>query len=134
MTITPGHRAWSIYALVDPRDQAVRYIGQTTNPESRYQQHISTLDCWNSWHYEQGKAEPENVAAWITDLRRNQLKPELRILQMMESQLEADYWEWDWITLALLLGWPLVNIRLAGRKRRRVIQQKLGKGVRDATR
>lgn len=125
--------SWFIYALADPRDQAIRYIGQSNLPERRYKQHCHALDCWNSWHYEHGRAEPVNVAAWITDLRRDGLVPDLRVLQIVESKLEADYWELDWITLGLLLGWPLVNC-MGTAETRLEIWRKLRKGGRDGAR
>jgi hypothetical protein len=88
-----------IYALVDPRTGHERYIGQTRDPDRRYRQHLDT------------SAANAAVAAWIGDLASSNLKPSLRILDVIRDmrfyefryQLEQDY-----IHMAQLAGhYPL---------------------------
>jgi hypothetical protein len=60
---TAGSGEVAIYALSDPRDvQAVRYLGQTRNPVSRYTQHINAARLW----------VPEERPWWI---KREALRP-----------------------------------------------------------
>ena len=33
-----------IYALIDPLDRKIRYIGNTRNPEARYKQHLKEVE------------------------------------------------------------------------------------------
>lgn len=62
------HRGlYFIYALIDPRDEKVRYIGSTKNPKYRYVQHF---------------ARPVNplVEGWIQELKNLNLQPRMMTL------------------------------------------------------
>lgn len=67
----PGLRYY-IYALIDPRDMRVRYIGSTSNPIGRL-----------SWHLR----APLNadMKAWFRDLKANDLKPRLMTLAEIDG-------------------------------------------------
>lgn len=62
-----GCLVW-LYVLEDPRTNAVRYVGSTTNPEKRMERHLSPL----SWI---GLKK-----TWFEDLRDAGLKPRMRII------------------------------------------------------
>src|SRR5260221_9367200 len=54
-----------VYALRDPRDQVVHYIGVTNRPEKRYREHIRCID--------------KNVlkTAWVRQLQVEGVQPEM---------------------------------------------------------
>jgi GIY-YIG catalytic domain len=93
-----------IYALVDPRDNGVRYIGITTKSvDERLTQHLN-----DAWYNKEKKA-------WFTELKRLGLAPEMEILQVIEGGPDAQYIakerEEYWIQEYLRLGIPLLNVR-----------------------
>ncbi len=65
-----------IYALVDPRDQQVRYIGKADDPQKRYWNHLADQ-------------ERNHRTNWIALLRRLGLKPGLVILEAVS----VEHWE-----------------------------------------
>ena len=66
-----------IYALVDPRDANVRYIGRSFVPEDRYKRHL--ID----------KSETHKTR-WIRQLKSVGLQPELKILDVVSEQQWSD--------------------------------------------
>ena len=74
------HRAVTIYALVDPRTDEIRYVGQTVHPEGR-------LQC----HLREARKNPERTrkTRWITEVFSHGLEPMLRSLCVVE-RCEAD--------------------------------------------
>lgn len=60
-----------IYALIDPRDNEIRYIGKTVSPKYRLSGHISESKKYT--HYR---------AMWINSLLKENLKPIMRILKI----------------------------------------------------
>ncbi len=74
MPITQG----CIYVLKDPRCGSVRYVGQTIDPEARYQQHLR-----NEFG---GNHEKQN---WISTLLALGMKPQFEIVEQCS---------WDWLT------------------------------------
>lgn len=78
-------RMWKIYALVDPLDCNVRYIGMSKNAKRRLRQHLHMLD----------KNERKN--AWIDNLRGWGLVPELRIIETIDNLTLAKEREQYWI-------------------------------------
>lgn len=75
-----------IYALLDPRDNQVRYIGKTTNPKNRLSGHITECKKDNVTHYR---------AMWIKSLIRENLKPSIKFLKICPlsefSKYETEY-------------------------------------------
>jgi len=93
-------RQHQVYALVDPRDKKVRYIGISINPYTRLLHHLNEI---------------ENVKrAWLTELKQLGLSPDLEILETIENIQDADIIALDrekhWIDNFLRSGSPLVNI------------------------
>lgn len=67
-------KLYYIYGLVDPNDKIIRYIGLTTNPQNRYNQHYYN-------HQIQSKEKYE----WINGLKLQNLRPEMTILETIET-------------------------------------------------
>jgi len=64
-----------IYALVDPRDNKVRYVGQTTRaPQTRFLEHLNGgLNC--------NPSDATRKDRWIGQLGRLNLRPIMRVLE-----------------------------------------------------
>lgn len=90
-----------IYGLTDNQNR-VRYIGQSVNPSSRYEQHLQ--DSTNS---PKGK--------WIRTLIESGQNPGLVILDSVDGR-DANYQEKWWITLGVKRGWNLTNVGNPTRK------------------
>lgn len=88
-----------IYALADPRTGMVHYIGQSNNPSSRYLDHLSAT------------GSSAAVAAWVEELKRDGLKPELRPLGKVMGITAALDEEQRQISIHAWQGHPIVNIQ-----------------------
>lgn len=56
-------KSYQIYALVDPRNNAIRYIGASSNIHSRYSAYIS------------GRGSSPIVGQWLKELEEENLTP-----------------------------------------------------------
>lgn len=84
-----------IYALIDPRNKQVRYVGKSNNPKGRLNGHLKDK-------------MRTHKANWIKKLLQEQLKPELLILdKVLES--EWQFWEVYYIDLYKSWGFSLTN-------------------------
>ena len=63
---------YKIYALKDPTDNLIKYVGVSKNVDIRYKQHYYSKD-----------VRDNNL--WIADLKSKNLKPELIILETLDS-------------------------------------------------
>jgi len=90
-----------IYALRDPRDRSVHYIGKSNSPRSRLLQHL------------EDKTSNAQKAAWIDELVAVGLRPALEILDEVERK-DWPQAERDWIAFGFAEGWPLTNISPGG--------------------
>ena len=90
-------RVYTVYALIEPRDNMARYIGITVNPEERLKQHI-----WGDINVPKRE--------WIRELNQLDLAPLMRIIETAETQGEALEREAYWIQYYLSKGIRLVNI------------------------
>lgn len=94
----------AIYELIDPRDSAVRYVGQTINkPADRLGQHVR-----NEYAGNMAKSR------WIDELKAAGKQPLMKVVQWVEPQ-EADRAERNHIKKCLRDGCKLLNISKGGR-------------------
>ncbi len=90
---------YTVYALLDPRDDSIRYIGLTaTDVHRRLQRHLKETDI-----------NPAKIA-WIRELRELNLTPIPWELEHIEEQKQAVFKEKFWINFCLFGGEPLLNI------------------------
>jgi len=83
-----------IYGLTDPNGY-IRYVGQSVNPQARYEQHMAD------------DADTPKTR-WIQGLSKNGSKPGLIILEKTD-QPTANFAEKWWMTLGKKRGWQLSN-------------------------
>jgi hypothetical protein len=94
--LQPGQ--WAVYALVDPRDQTMRYIGVTKHPERREVDHY------------QDEENNQRKIDWIAGLRAAGLRPIMRQLEVVDGKQAAEAREAQWIAACLDAGMELLNI------------------------
>ncbi len=91
-----------IYALIDPRNNHVRYIGKAKNPDERYKNHFNSARDRNT-----------HKRNWINSVRKDGFRPELLIL----DEVPQDNWQWwesFYISLYKTYGFNLVNYTSGG--------------------
>lgn len=93
-----------VYALVDPRDEAIRYIGITSNADKRRGQHLEESKPVGGTYYRR----------WQKKLRRLGLKPGWKVLEENLTWKRACELEQRWIVHGREEGWPLVNANDGG--------------------
>jgi hypothetical protein len=97
-------RRVTIYALVDPRiPDAIRYVGQTTDPNGRLRDHCKLSK----------RDRPTYRGHWIASLLADDIKPHLRVLLRVRPE-HKDAAERDMIRRMRAAGCPLVNGSLGG--------------------
>lgn len=64
---------YSIYALIDVRDNSIRYIGMTRNTFARLSQHLLNT----------GNGTPEGV--WLAEMQQARVTPKLEVLEVIPS-------------------------------------------------
>lgn len=74
-----------LYALVDPRDNNIRYIGYTTKPKARFRNHLNTCN--------KGRAKNTYKCRWISKLLKNNLEPLYKCLVQVENLEKAQLLE-----------------------------------------
>lgn len=94
-----------IYGLFDPRDERVRYVGKSVNPQGRLDAHLSVS-------LRGGSDGP--LALWIRELHKLNLRPELVLLEDAGEEWEAA--EEQWILRLRALGFTLLNIHSGGQR------------------
>jgi hypothetical protein len=107
-------KKYTIYKLIDPTDNRIRYVGMTKNKLSiRLSSHC---------HDKRGKSHKIN---WIQSLVRKGLKPTISIIEENILTLEeADMKEVFWISKLLKEGHNLTNTEMGGYSK---------KGISDST-
>lgn len=93
-----------IYALADPRDGRVRYIGKTRAPFTRLAAHLRDGDT----------SSEHPKAQWLGTLKKWNLQPSLLILEVVPRDL-ANTSEQRWIRHFAITNTDLTNIRVARR-------------------
>ncbi len=92
---------YSIYALIDPRDSEIRYVGQTRQaPARRLAEH-----CVCSGHSQANR----KVHAWIAELKLAGQRPVIVVMQQVPTWGESMTQEKHWIRHFLSLGSKLLN-------------------------
>jgi predicted GIY-YIG superfamily endonuclease len=89
-----------IYALVDPTDEKVYYVGQTRSPQSRLEQHMAAQ------HHQSAKGE------WLRRLRQQGQQPLMHILETVTGERAALEREQEWIRRFLEQQMPLLNAQV----------------------
>lgn len=91
---------YSVYALVDPRTQATRYIGHTKCTWARLEVHIS-----------QARVGRDTTVKgdWIRELLALGLQPILTIIASDPDKTTVLVWERQWITRLAGIDPPLLN-------------------------
>lgn len=95
-----GNEAYQVYALVDPRDKTIRYVGVSINAHIRLTQHMREAKY-------QGEKKKR---AWLAELEQQGLQPILEILETVDAGLFTTDREKYWIDTFLDAGAPLTNI------------------------
>jgi len=93
-----------VYALTDPRDGSIRYVGKSTLGMVRPREHA-------------GRAARERTpkAAWVRKLARLGLVYGIQTLEVCRSVDELEQRERHWIAYGLERGWRLLNIGEGGK-------------------
>jgi predicted GIY-YIG superfamily endonuclease len=94
-------KEYVIYALLDPRTDAVRYIGLTMDAKGREYDHKT-------------KSGAGHYGAWKRSLLKLGLTPEMIILEENLTREEAGERERFWIAYGKEYGWQLVNLTDGG--------------------
>lgn len=93
-----------IYSLSDPDTLAVRYVGQTNAPRTRWIKHLSNAKAAAKGHRPQS-----HVGRWVLDLAAKGARPVLTILEGVESHAQAAARESHWIERLSGEGAALLN-------------------------
>lgn len=91
------NRTIFIYALRDPRTNAVRYVGQTIDPKVRYRHHLG--------------GGTKSTRAWIVELRRAKLVPALEIVQTLRNPTREEAADAEYEYLVHFPEGALLNVR-----------------------
>ena len=80
MSTRPPYTGWKLYLLCEPKavdpEEEPRYVGISKNTARRYREHLS------------GKRSTKAVRAWIRRLKRQGLRPAMKVYHF-EGSLEA---------------------------------------------
>lgn len=94
--------AWEyhVYALIDPRDGSIRYVGLTSDPRQRLWCHLSERTNAGKW-------------AWMCELKERGLRPRMETLEVItntgwdiDKAIRAEH---DWLLKLQADGHPLLN-------------------------
>jgi DNA-binding XRE family transcriptional regulator len=89
-----------IYALIDPRDDAVRYVGCAGDIDERLRQHMRSKNLGLPKY------------RWLAELKQCGLSPRLAILETVEGYLPTFAREEYWVKKLMGSGAPLTNVLL----------------------
>lgn len=91
-----------IYALQDPRDNLVKYVGKTTNLYQRFCDHLCK------------RPEDSKRTRWLKEITSVGLRPEMFVLEEVNSSNWMDD-EKFWVEYLKSIGCPLLNSNKGGR-------------------
>lgn len=89
----------AVYVLVDPITDYVRYVGKSINPKERLATHIREARNGSVLHSRR----------WISGLLSKNMKPELIVLEELDTAEEANEAEKYWIASFRIIGANLTN-------------------------
>ncbi len=90
-----------IYTLVDPRNEEVRYVGQTHDPKARLKRHLRLR--------REESIYPGSRAEWIASLRAVGLRPAMIVVEEVEAGANVYERERRWMFHYLRQGACLTN-------------------------
>lgn len=89
-----------IYALADPKDGRIRYVGKTNQPYTRFKTHL------------RGDVRPDHPKAkWLQSLKEQGLQPSLIILEEVADE-DINACEQEWVRRFAVTGTELTNMNL----------------------
>ena len=88
---------YTIYVLIDPRDNQVRYVGATNNPTQRLKSHLLTKD------------DNQAKRNWFAELALYGQKPTLEEIEVTDDEEVANQRETYWIIHYIRSGANLTN-------------------------
>lgn len=98
-----------VYALIDPRDGQIRYVGQSGRGLRRPQSH---------WWPSRLLTERTHTNSWVKSVVAEGLVPLIQILQEVEPSADLDQIEIDYIAACRREGYQLTNHTNGGRAAR----------------
>jgi predicted GIY-YIG superfamily endonuclease len=96
---------WYLYALLDPRSGAIRYVGVSANVLQRYEQHCEPP---------RGRRRRTYKEHWIASLAKRGLAPKIEVLGEFPSAPRAAMAEVLLIKQLRELGFRLTNTTAGG--------------------
>lgn len=90
-----------IYALLDPDDGEIRYIGKTVNPTRRYYAHVGRKDVG------------VHRVNWVNSLLDKGKKPVMEIVEITDEE-NWESREKHYISIAMSIGYRLTNMESGG--------------------
>lgn len=94
-------QVWYVYALIDPRDNAIRYVGQTFMLLTRVMDHMAEA---------RSKGVNPAKTAWLNELAQSKLLPRMEVLEET-TEAEINAREVHWIRHFKKQGHKLLNVR-----------------------
>jgi hypothetical protein len=94
-----------IYALCDPRNNRIRYVGKADNVKKRVQNHMCPSNL---------KRKNRHVCQWLSSLVKLGVRPDVKILEILESDSDWEQIEKKWISHFRNIGLDLTNITDGG--------------------
>lgn len=110
------------YGLKDRRNDEVFYVGMSTDPHSRYGEHLSL----------RGKAKVSAKGIRILDMRKEGIIPELVIFEHDIPAGKALDREKYWINYHLDIGSPLTNVAIPRKTAHEEVNDAISEEVNDA--
>src|SRR5947199_10717587 len=93
---------YSVYALIDPRDDLTHYVGVSKDVYQRFHSHV--------YDRREGSGAKQKNNEWIAELRSLNLMVIMKVLQQVEGWDHSRFIEQCWIQYYIKCGHPLTNI------------------------